>query len=71
MPWSSAFLNSFSLEDELECTHVRVCDPRGCVPAGRQGLPQTKLLANSIHSPRAELSWGGNSACGLRKAGPS
>lgn len=30
-----------------------------------------KLLANSIPSPRAELSWGGDSACGLREAGPS
>ena len=52
------------------CVCVCVCVIRvGVSPLDVRVFP--KLLADSIHSPRAEVSWGGHSACGLREAGPS
>lgn len=55
VPWSSSFLNSLGLKDELEWT--RACAIRvGVSPLDIRVLPQTKLITNSIHPPGAELS---------------
>lgn len=53
--WSSSFLKSFGLEDELEC--AQVCAKRvGVSLLDVRVLPQTKLITDSVHLP--ELSWG-------------